>query len=805
MKISLNWLNDFVDLKGIDTAEIVSRFSLTTAEIEGVETKGDRVSGVVVGEIKTCAKHPSSNKPLWVLSVDQGDKVVQVVCGAPNCRVGMKTAFAKVGARLGDMEIKIASLAGIESNGMCCGGDELGTSNDHSGIVELDGTHANGTPIEDVLPLNDTIIEIDNKSITNRPDLWGHYGIAREMAVIFNKPLKPLGASRLDLFRGLPNLPKIPIVIENKKDCYSYGALRIDNITRAAAPLFMQTRLFYCGINAHSFLVDLTNYVMLECGQPCHAFDARKIGKLSIGNESNGTFTTLKDQEIKITPEMLFIKSDGKPVALAGIIGGKNSEISYDTTDCVFEFATFDAVCVRKTAAAIGTRTDASNRYEKSLDVNLNVAAAERTLELVTKYDKGAKVASIFNHVVAVPPKNIGVAVKRDYLERFCGVSFDYKAVERNLRALGFAPSIAADEIRVTVPSWRATKDITCTADLIEEIVRTHGYDKITPAAPQVAVKPVERDAAAKLAARIKDILCGKYAFDEVHTYIWNDSKLNKQLNIETPSYLRVVNSCVKDDDAIRSAMIPSLVGVIARNRKLGDMNIFESGRVVCGLDSGKNAIESRVLGLCMASKTRTGAALYKKVSEIMRDIFDLCGFKLRFNIGSMSRDNYLHPKNNASIVIARSISQSESGRSNPDPSATVVGGIGIVHPTTAAAIDPKVNIAAAAIHLDWLDGLQQPSAQAVKISKYQKTVLDFTFTTDKIYGSVETCFNAFRHPLMMNYYLKDVYAESDGGKSYTLTFIIGSYERTLTAADLEEVHKVIIAHGKNAGFVIKE
>jgi phenylalanyl-tRNA synthetase beta chain len=787
MKISLNWLNDFVDLSGIGIKEIVSRFSLITAEIEGYEVKGEGITGVVVGEIKTCQLHPKSSKPLWVLTVDRGDKVVQVVCGAPNCRVGLKTAFAKVGARLGDLEIKVANLAGVESNGMCCGGDELGISCDHSGIVELDGALVNGTPIEEVLPIRDILIEIDNKSLTNRPDLWGHYGIAREMSVIFNRKLKPPATMQTEKYK---DLPKIPVTIENKKDCLSYGAIRVNNITRKTSQLPMQIRLYYCGINPHGFLVDLTNYIMLELGQPCHAFDARKIGKISVGNESGGKFVTLKDQEVNVTPEMLFIKSDGKPVALAGVIGGKNSEIESDTTDCVFEFATFDAACVRKTAAAIGTRTDASNRFEKSLDVNLNKIAAERTLKwLVDKNVKSIHVASCFNHVIAVPQKEINLSVRKDYLERFCGVDFNYKTVERNLAALGFNPVTADDEIRVTVPSWRATKDISCTADLIEEIVRTYGYDNIKPVAPKIAVKPVESMPLVRLSMHLKELLCDKYAFDEVHTYIWNDSKLNSRLNIETPSHLRIVNSCIKDDDAIRSAMIPSLICVAARNRKLGEMNIFEIGRVVSGIGKDGKAVESQVLGLCIASKTESGDVLYKKMSEIMRDIFGLCGFEIKYKIGGMKQDNYLHPKNNASIYIGDKL----------------VGGIGIVHPSTAAAIDPKMNLAAAAIHLDWLDGLQVKMAESVKVSKYQKTVLDFTFTTKEVYGEVEVLFNIFKHPLVIDFRLKDIYQESDGRKSYTLAFTVGSYERTLTAADLEDVHKKIIEYGRKNGLVIKE
>jgi len=772
MKISLNWINDFVNLKGIDIKDIISRFSLTTAEVDGYEHKGQDIKGVVVGEIVTCEKHPTSNKPLSVLTVNAGkvngkDEIIPVVCGAPNCRVGMKVALAKAGARLGSVEISKTKLAGYDSHGMCCGGDEIGISSDHSGIIELDTRLVNGTSITEAIPdMLDTIIEIDNKSLTNRPDLWGHFGIAREFAVIFGKTLKTPKTTDLAVYN---DLPKVPIKVENKKDCLSYGAIRVDNIILEKSPIGMQTRLFYCGINPHNFLVDLTNYVMLETGQPNHAFDARKIGKISIGSSDEATFITLKNQTVNIKPEMLFIKSDGAAVALAGVIGGKNSEINADTRDCVFEFATFDAACVRKTAAAIGVRTDASNRYEKALDVNLNILAASRTIQIIKDYDKKAKVASAFSHIVLNQPVQAKLTIKKDYLERFCGVSFDYKQVEKKLGLLGFAPSVSADAISVTVPSWRATKDVTSAVDVIEEIVRTYGYDNIVPSAPRASLSPIAKLPTAKIRASVKRMLSEKYGFDEVHTYIWNDTKLNTQLNITSPSYLRVVNSCVKDNDAIRSEMMPSMLCAAAKNKKtLGDIRIFEIGSVI-----NKDKKEERHLGICLYSATESTANLYKRLGDILRDIFG----KLNYKIGAASQ-NYLHPKNSAAIEG--------------------LGVIGIVHPQTLQ------NAVAAEINLEKLSNAGE-TEQMAKLSKYPKTVLDFTFTTTKIYGEVEAIFGKFKNPLCMGWRLKDIFTESDNSTSYTLAFTVGSYEKTLESREIDSVWQSIVEFLTQNGLKLKE
>jgi phenylalanyl-tRNA synthetase beta chain len=784
MKVSLNWIKDFVDLNGIDIREIVSRFSLCTAEIEGYEEKGTNISGVIVAEVKTREQHPKSQK-LSLLTVDTGSGIVPIVCGAPNARAGIKVALATVGAQLGDMKIGIATLAGCESHGMCCSAKELGISNDHEGIIELDKSAKVGTPINSVIELKDTILEIDNKSITNRPDLWGHYGIARELSAIFDKKLKPLVSVNLDDYA---TLPKVSVKIDNKADCLSYGAIRVQNITQKNASLQMQTRLFYCGINPHGLLVDLTNYIMLETGQPSHAFDAAKVGKISVGNEGSGEFVTLKDQVVKVTPEMLFIKSDNKPVALAGVIGGKNSEIDTATQDCVFEFATFSATSVRKTSIAIGTRTDASNRFEKSLDTNLNVTSCARLLKLLKDADKGATVTSAFSYLEPGKTKTIGLTINKAYLEKFAGVKFDYKRVQRHLTAIGFQPVMTDKDIAVTVPTWRATKDVTNSADLVEEVVRLYGYDVIPATAPNVVLKPVEQLPSLQRIARMKQLLVDKYALVEVHTYLWNDTALNKKLNIEIPCHLRVLNSCIKENDAIRSKMCPSLICAVARNKKLDEMSIFEIGQVVSGLNKDGTAIEDTVLELCLSSKIQSAEFLYKKLATIVRDIFDLCGYRVKYRLGDR-KSNYLHPKNNATVLI----------------NGVDVGGMAIVHPITASAIDPKMNLVVVGIRLNKLDGLGEKHTESVRVSKYQKSTLDFTFMTDKIYGFVEDAFDGFTHPLNMGFRFVDVFQEADGRLSYTLQFTVGSYEKTLESADIENVWQAIINHGKAAGLSLKE
>jgi len=754
MKISLNWLNEFVDLKGIKIQDIVSRFSLTTAEIEGYEIKGQDIA-VVVGEIKTCEKIEGSKK-LSKLTVWDGKKNHQVVCGAPNVRVGLKVAFAPSGTKVGDIVLSKVKLAGVESCGMCLSGRELGISNDHDCIIEIDAKAKVGEALIKTLPfINDTIIEIDNKSITNRPDLWGHYGIARELAVIFGRALRPLETADLKQY---DKLPVVPVSIESDK-CLSYGAIRVENISRKQSSLEMQTRLFYLDhVNTHGFLVDLSNYVMLEVGQPNHAFDANKVGKISVGHLTGGTFTTLKDQEIQIDKEMLFIKSDNKPVGLAGIVGGKNSEIDATSNAVVFEFATFDSMCIRKTSTAIGLRTDASTRFEKSLDTNLNRIAAERMVYLLSQFDKAAVVASRFTYTANKETNPIKLIVDKAYTEKFCGVKFDWITVTMKLAGLGFAPKLSGDKLHVIVPTWRASKDVTMPVDIIEEIVRTYGYDNIVPVPPRVDVNPIAGLPQKKLQNHLKDMLSKTYACQEVHTYLWS----------KTPSELRVVNSFVKGCDYIRGNLVGSLLDVVDKNKaNHNNIRIFEVGKVWNGTQ------ERRHLAICIPS--------YQELAQIVRELFNA-----KFNIPSQTKRNcqdFFHPKNNAGISV----------------NGNEIGFIGQVI---------GKNCAAASINLDKFTDHEINQITGVTKSfstpsKYQKNHLDFTFEFAKgehIYGDIETIFEKFSHPLNMGFKLKDIYENK-----YTLQFTVGSYEKTLTSDDINDIWAKIIAHGKKNGLTLKE
>ena len=475
MFLSMNWISDFVDFTGLDKLDLIHRFSLSTAEVENeIFFKGSDLSGVVVAEIKSVENHPDSKK-LHLLKVDAGDaELTDVVCGAPNVRVGMKTAFAKVGAKLGEIEISPRPLAGYTSYGMCCSEKEIGISDDNSGIMDIAEDVANGTDIKDLYQIDDIIFEVDNKSLTNRPDLWGHYGIAREFAALAGRELKALDTVDLSQYN---NLPKVDMKIEDPL-CQRYSCLQVENISTAVSPVNMRIRLFYCGMRAINFLADLTNYLMLEMGQPMHAFDSRKVEKIRIKRfDEKFTFQTLDGIERNIDEDTLMICNDNTPVAIAGIMGGLDSEIVEDTTTLTLESATFNAVSIRKSTVRLSHRTDASMRYEKCLDPEMTVPAIARFVKLMTDIDGGVKVVSSLTDEYAFRYDEVKLDFNKAFVDKYTGIDIDNNTIVNTLNSLGFTVSLADDNFSVIVPSWRATKDVTIKADIIEEITRIYGYD----------------------------------------------------------------------------------------------------------------------------------------------------------------------------------------------------------------------------------------------------------------------------------------------------------------------------------------
>lgn len=786
MFLSMNWISDFVDLSGLDKMDLIHRFSLSTAEVENeIFEKGKDLSGVVVAEIKSVEPHPESKK-LHLLKVDAGDgKLTDVVCGAPNVRVGMKTAFAKVGARLGDITIAPRPLAGFDSYGMCCSEKEIGISDDNSGIMDITDDIPAGTDIKDAYAVDDIVFEVDNKSLTNRPDLWGHYGIAREFAALAGRPLKPLDTVDLHAYDALP---KVDMKIEDPL-CQRYSCLQVENIHTAVSPVNMRIRLYYCGMRAINFLADLTNYLMLEMGQPMHAFDSRKVEKLRIKRfQKPFEFQTLDGVERHIDENTLMICNGDTPVAIAGIMGGLDSEIVEDTTTLTLESATFDAVSVRKSTVRLAHRTDASMRYEKCLDPEMTVPAIARFVKLLTDTDKDARVVSSLTDEYAYHYDTVTLDFDQAYVDRYTGIQIDGDTIVHTLEALGFTVKRDGDNFSVTVPSWRATKDVTIKADIIEEITRVYGYDNFAVHTASAPLYPVRPETEKTVEDRIKDILVKRFSLHEVHSYIWAYYDEYKALGLAVEDNVKLLNATNPNIETLRRSMIPTQLCQVRGNTAFApSFGIFEIGRTVDGLDENGMCREYKKLAITLFSKTDSTETLYLSLRDMLAVLAaDIKHKPLSFAAAEATHD-YQHPRNLNTVLC----------------DGVALGELGVVHPTVAKKIDKKAAIVYAEIDVRAFSEIADAGIVYREPSRFPGMEVDLSFVSET-YAPIGAAVEAANCPWIQEVDVVDTYRD-ESGKSITVRLTFSHPERTLTREEVTAVVDKLIEALKAKGISLKQ
>lgn len=785
MFLSMNWIQDFVDLSGLDLVKLINQFSLSTAEVENeIFFKGADLSGVVVAEIKSVENHPDSKK-LHLLKVDIGaDELVDVVCGAPNVRVGLKTAFAKIGAKIGEIEIAPRKLAGYTSNGMCCSEKEIGISDDNSGIMEITDDLPNGTDIKEAYAVDDIIFEVDNKSLTNRPDLWGHYGIAREFAALSGRELKPLPTVDLEQYNSLP---KVDMKIEDPL-CQRYSCMQVENITKTVSPVNMRIRLFYCGMRAINFLADLTNYLMLEMGQPMHAFDSRKVEKIRIKRfDKPFTFQTLDGVDRNIDENTLMICNDNTPVAIAGIMGGLDSEIVDDTTTLTLESATFDAASIRKSTVRLSHRTDASMRYEKCLDPEMTTVAIARFINLLQSIDPESKVVSALTDEYAFHYDKVELKFDKAFVDKYTGIEIPNETIINTLNSLGFAATVDNDNFDVSVPSWRATKDVTIKADIIEEITRIYGYDNFDIHTTRSPLYPVRPTVEKTVEDKIKDLLVKRYSLHELHSYVWAYYDELKALGIDVEGEIKLSNATNPNIETIRKSIIPTQLCQVKQNTSFApDFGIFEIGRVVEGVDDNNLCVEKKKLAITLYSRLRQMPMLYfdlRDILEVMAD--DLKHKKLTF-AKKEAEHSYQHPRNLNTVYC----------------DGVEIGEIGIAHPVVSKKIDKKASIVYAEIDVEAFAAIKNASIQYEEPSKFPSIDIDLSFVSDKFAPIAKAIENA-KCKLIKNVEVTDVY-EDENSKSITTRITFADPEKTLTREEVQGVSDSIVAELKANGIELK-
>jgi phenylalanyl-tRNA synthetase beta chain len=590
MIVSIDWIKEFVSLPQMDPKTLGEKFTLATCEVEGIESFNQHLREITVVEVTKIEPHPNAEK-LKLVSFTNGDDTMRVVCGAPNVVVSMKVPFAPIGLTLpGGFTLTPKEIRGVLSEGMLCSETELEVGDDDSGLMKLASDAQLGQSLLEYLKeKEDILLDIDNKSITHRPDLWGHFGMAREFSAIFRTPLKEQYSDSWKAemrSRFSKDESPVKVIMEGKSAGLAYWGISVDGIKVTTSPEWMQRRLRACGLRPINSIVDISNYVMLETGMPNHIFDRDQIeeGKIIIRKAgADEEFITLDEQTRILQPEDTVVADGRKALVIAGIMGGLESGVTESTSRIFIESANWVDSLVRKTSTRIGLRTDSSQRYEKCLDSQLTETGLLRVLELVLELHPGSRVIGRAEYagVDLQSYEDLQIQVHPQRLRTQLGYDLSNDEMKEILNYLDFQVEENSDGFMVTVPSYRATKDVECEADILEELGRIIGYDNIQPVSPMDEILPVRLQYPLQLLRKISDFMVYRAGAAEVHTYPLVGKQLLQaaqwpDLNEE----LVIVNALSKDHDRMRPSMVPSMLNAVQLNQKHFDsFSFFELGR----------------------------------------------------------------------------------------------------------------------------------------------------------------------------------------------------------------------------------
>lgn len=590
MKVSINWIRDYVDLPAdLSMEQLAYDLTMRTVEVEAVENPKDMLAGIVVGIIDSVTAHPSADL-LRVCQVDVGrEDRLQIVCGGSNLAVGQKVAVSVPGAMVrwhgqGEpVEIKVTELRGVKSEGMICGASELDLEQlfpveDERVIMDLSGFEAAaGDPLGTVLELDDAVLEIDNKSMTNRPDLWGHYGIARELAAIYQRELKALPN-----FEPAASLDTYPVSIQTDQ-CMRYVAAVFDNLEVKPAPYWLQKRLWSVGIRPINNLVDSTNYVMLATGQPTHGFDFTHVPNGIVVRQAKAQeeLELLDEHILKLSESDMVITNGPEPLALAGIMGGKKDSILPETQSMILEVASFNAKSVRRATQQHNVRTESSTRFEKDIDTARVEQALGCVIQLLEMIEPDARLVA-YGEEKAADTQPIHVELDLDFLTSRMGRATKVDEVRKLLGPLGFkVNSENGSRLQVEVPVWRSTGDVSQADDILEEVARMIGYENFEFIPPKVELTDYVHNIEAGAERRIRELLAARAGFQEIFTYPWVKDDIIEASGLDTSGWLELEVPPAPDERLLRGSLVPNLIGSIVANlRYQSHFRIFELAQV---------------------------------------------------------------------------------------------------------------------------------------------------------------------------------------------------------------------------------
>ena len=794
MKVSLNWIRDYVKLPAdADLKKLAYDLTMSTVEVEDTIELAKQFDHMVVGVINTIEQHPNADK-LRVCMTDIGGRVESIVCGGSNLREGMKVAVALPGSVCrwhgeGEpVEIKKSKLRGVDSYGMICGAVEIGLADlfptkEEAHILDLSDFDAPaGTPLADALDLNDIILEIDNKSMTNRPDLWGHYGIAREIAALYDLPMKEF--PHFD--RNVENTSGFHVTVEDAERCPRMTGTQIENVCVKPAPYWMQVRIWKTGMRPINALVDITNYVMLATGQPSHAYDSDHIaGHIIVRRAKAGeTLTLLNGRELPLSTDDLTIADDAGIVGLAGVMGGAKDSILPTTSKVILEIANFQAAGIRRTALRYDNRTEASARYEKAIDPERCDQALDLSMQLFSDLYPEMKVTGLVDEY----PRHLKQAeidVPLSWLERRLGKRLSPDEIKHKMELLGYSITFNGDNMHVVVPTWRSTGDVSIQADIMEEVARMYGYENFE-AEPITttfdgAINQLDKD----LERRIKEYLAIRCGMQEIFTYPWMEESYVNAVLQSTEGILSLSTPPSPAERFVRSSLLPNLCKAVVKNERYFDeFSIFETAQVFRD-ENYTSPYDPREK---LPSQRKNVAGAFVTTAKDITALFR----KAKGVVEMMAR--YVHMETLTFRQTEKPVWADNVVWLNIYRGEEKVGDLALLSKKVSMACGIKnLNVMLFQLDQDSLVPLKSRTNTFTHMAEYPMTDYDISLLLD---GSVQwkdvlQTVGGIKSDLLHGASFVDEYRGKQvpaGKKSLTLRLSIGSKEKTLTSSEIEEV-----------------
>ncbi|MCI6586671.1 MAG: phenylalanine--tRNA ligase subunit beta [Oscillibacter sp.] len=794
MKVSLNWIRDYVQLPAdADLKKLAYDLTMSTVEVEDTIELAKQFDHMVVGVINTIEQHPNADK-LRVCMTDIGGRVESIVCGGSNLREGMKVAVALPGSVCrwhgeGEpVEIKKSKLRGVDSYGMICGAVEIGLADlfptkEEAHILDLSDFDAPaGTPLADALDLNDIILEIDNKSMTNRPDLWGHYGIAREIAALYDLPMKEF--PHFD--RNVENTSGFHVTVEDAERCPRMTGTQIENVCVKPAPYWMQVRIWKTGMRPINALVDITNYVMLATGQPSHAYDSDHIaGHIIVRRAKAGeTLTLLNGKELPLSTDDLTIADDAGIVGLAGVMGGAKDSILPTTSKVILEIANFQAAGIRRTALRYDNRTEASARYEKAIDPERCDQALDLSMQLFSDLYPEMKVTGLVDEYPQ-HLKQAEIDVPLSWLERRLGKRLPPEEIRHKMELLGYGISFDGDNMHVVVPTWRSTGDVSIQADIMEEVARMYGYENFE-AEPITttfdgAINQLDKD----LERRIKEYLAIRCGMQEIFTYPWMEESYVNAVLQSTEGILSLSTPPSPAERFVRSSLLPNLCKAVVKNERYFDeFSIFETAQVFRD-ENYTSPYDPREK---LPSQRKNVAGAFVTTDKDITALFR----KAKGVVEMMAR--YVHMETLTFRQTEKPVWADNVVWLNIYRGEEKVGDLALLSKKVSMACGIKnLNVMLFQLDQDSLVPLKSRTNTFTHMAEYPMTDYDISLLLD---GSVQwkdvlQTVGGIKSELLHGASFVDEYRGKQvpaGKKSLTLRLSIGSKEKTLTSSEIEEV-----------------